>query len=50
VSGLHLVIYGGIVIIVILYFPSGVSGAISRAWRRLSQRASPTASAEMKLM
>lgn len=32
VSGLHLVIYGVIVMIVILYFPSGISGAIARAW------------------
>jgi branched-chain amino acid transport system permease protein len=38
-SGFHLVIYGIIVIIVILYFPSGVSGAISRA----ASRFSPTA-------
>lgn len=29
-SGLHLVIYGTIVIVAILYFPSGISGAISR--------------------
>jgi len=35
-SGLHLVIYGIIVIIVILYFPSGISGAISRAVSRFS--------------
>jgi hypothetical protein len=34
ISGLHLVIYGIIVIIVILYFPSGVSGAIGRAASR----------------
>lgn len=33
-SGLHLVIYGIIVIVVILYFPSGVSGAIGRAISR----------------
>ena len=33
-SGLHLVIYGIIVIVVILYFPSGVSGAIGRAVSR----------------
>jgi hypothetical protein len=39
ISGLHLVIYGIIVIIVILYFPSGVSGAIGRA----ASRFSPTA-------
>ena len=31
-SGLHLVIYGTVVVIVILYFPSGLSGAIARAW------------------
>ncbi|MGN6750598.1 MAG: branched-chain amino acid ABC transporter permease [Xanthobacteraceae bacterium] len=35
-SGLHLVIYGIIVIVVILYFPSGVSGAIRRAVSRFS--------------
>ena len=35
-SGLHLVIYGVIVIIVILYFPSGVSGAVSRVASRFS--------------
>jgi branched-chain amino acid transport system permease protein len=40
-SGLHLVIYGTIVIIVILYFPSGISGAIARAWSGLSRTASP---------
>jgi branched-chain amino acid transport system permease protein len=44
-SGLHLVIYGTIVIIVILYFPSGISGAIARAWSGLSRAA---ASAEKK--
>jgi branched-chain amino acid transport system permease protein len=38
VSGLHLVIYGTIVIVVILYFPSGISGAITRAWSRLARR------------
>lgn len=31
-SGLHLVIYGTVVVVVILYFPSGISGAIARAW------------------
>jgi branched-chain amino acid transport system permease protein len=36
-SGLHLVIYGAIVIVVILYFPSGISGAIGRALGRLPQ-------------
>jgi branched-chain amino acid transport system permease protein len=35
-SGLHLVIYGIVVIIVILYFPSGISGAIGRAVSRFS--------------
>jgi branched-chain amino acid transport system permease protein len=40
-SGLHLVIYGTIVIIVILYFPSGISGAIARAWSGVSRTASP---------
>jgi branched-chain amino acid transport system permease protein len=39
-SGLHLVIYGTVVIIVILYFPSGISGAIARAWSGLSRAAS----------
>jgi branched-chain amino acid transport system permease protein len=29
-SGLHLLIYGTIVIVAVLYFPSGISGAISR--------------------
>jgi branched-chain amino acid transport system permease protein len=37
-SGLHLVIYGTIVIVVMLYFPSGISGAIARAWSRHSRR------------
>lgn len=32
VSGLHLVIYGTIVIVAVLYFPSGISGAIVRLW------------------
>jgi branched-chain amino acid transport system permease protein len=36
-SGLHLVIYGIVVIVVILYFPSGVSGAIGRAISRFSR-------------
>jgi branched-chain amino acid transport system permease protein len=47
-SGLHLVIYGVIVVVVILYFPSGISGAIARALAPLSPRAASTASAEMK--
>jgi len=37
VSGLHLVLYGTVVIIVILYFPSGITGAITRAWSSLSR-------------
>jgi branched-chain amino acid transport system permease protein len=37
-SGLYLVLYGLVVILVILYFPSGVSGAIARAWARLAQK------------
>jgi branched-chain amino acid transport system permease protein len=36
-SGLHLVIYGTIVIVVMLYFPSGISGAMARACSRLSR-------------
>lgn len=36
-SGLHLVIYGTIVIIVVLYFPAGISGAIGRAYSGLSR-------------
>jgi branched-chain amino acid transport system permease protein len=36
-SGLHLVIYGMVVIVVMLYFPAGISGAIGRGWSRLSQ-------------
>jgi branched-chain amino acid transport system permease protein len=47
-SGLHLVIYGAIVIVVILYFPSGISGAIRRALEPLSTRDSPSALAKMK--
>ena len=35
-SGLHFVIYGLVVIAVMLYFPAGISGAIARAWARLS--------------
>jgi branched-chain amino acid transport system permease protein len=49
-SGLHLVIYGIIVIIVILYFPSGVSGAISRAASRLSPAAGFAARVQAKKM
>jgi ABC-type branched-subunit amino acid transport system permease subunit len=28
--GLHLAIYGGIVIVVMLYFPSGIAGILER--------------------
>jgi branched-chain amino acid transport system permease protein len=37
-SGLYLVLYGLVVILVILYFPSGVSGAIARGWARLTRK------------
>jgi branched-chain amino acid transport system permease protein len=37
-SGLYLVVYGAVVIVVILYFPTGISGAITRAFRALSRR------------
>jgi branched-chain amino acid transport system permease protein len=47
-SGLHLVIYGIIVIIVILYFPSGVSGAISRVTSRFSLAAGFAARVQAK--
>jgi branched-chain amino acid transport system permease protein len=47
-SGLHLVIYGAIVIVVILYFPSGISGAIRRALALLSPGTTPATPAEMK--
>jgi branched-chain amino acid transport system permease protein len=36
-SGLHLVIYGIIVTVVVLYFPSGISGGIARISSALSQ-------------
>ena len=38
-SGLHLVIYGVIVVAVMIYFPSGISGAIARAWSALARKA-----------
>jgi len=47
-SGLHLVIYGTIVIIVMLYFPSGISGAIARGSAWLWSRTRSAASAGMK--
>jgi branched-chain amino acid transport system permease protein len=31
VSGLHLVIYGAAVVVVVLYFPGGIAGAMTRA-------------------
>jgi branched-chain amino acid transport system permease protein len=37
-SGLYLVLYGLVVILVILYFPSGVSGAIARGWAALTRK------------
>jgi branched-chain amino acid transport system permease protein len=37
-SGLYLVLYGLVVILVILYFPSGVSGAIARGWTALTKK------------
>ena len=49
-SGLHLVIYGIIVIIVILYFPSGVSGAISRVASRFSLAAGFSARVQARKM
>jgi branched-chain amino acid transport system permease protein len=36
-SGLYLVIYGGVVILVVLYFPGGISGAITRAFGVLAR-------------
>src|SRR5262249_22789354 len=37
-AGLYLVIYGAIVIVVVLYFPTGVRGAIARAFGTLSDQ------------
>jgi branched-chain amino acid transport system permease protein len=48
-SGLHFVIYGTVVIIVILYFPSGISGAMARAWSLLSRSTGSPAGAEGKI-
>ncbi|MBV8512173.1 MAG: hypothetical protein JO289_18615, partial [Xanthobacteraceae bacterium] len=39
-SGLYLVLYGLVVILVILYFPSGISGAIARGWAALTKKKS----------
>jgi branched-chain amino acid transport system permease protein len=36
--GLHLVIYGTVVMIIMLYFPSGIAGALARAPAILSRR------------
>jgi branched-chain amino acid transport system permease protein len=47
-SGLHLVIYGAVVILVMLYFPSGISGAIARAWSVLARAPAVATSAEKK--
>jgi branched-chain amino acid transport system permease protein len=37
VSGLHLVIYGSVVIVAVLYFPSGIAGAIARGCAALQR-------------
>jgi branched-chain amino acid transport system permease protein len=47
-SGLHLVIYGTVVIIVILYFPSGIAGAIARGWSSLSRASGSAPKPESK--
>jgi len=47
-SGLYLVVYGAVVIVVILYFPMGISGAIGRAFRALSRRSPYNLAAETK--
>ena len=33
-AGLHLAIYGGVLVVVMLYFPSGIAGALQRLARR----------------
>jgi hypothetical protein len=47
-SGLYLVVYGAVVIVVILYFPTGISGAIGRAFGALSPRSPYSRTAETK--
>jgi branched-chain amino acid transport system permease protein len=47
-SGLHLVIYGAVVIVVMLYFPSGISGAIARTAAALARTARPASAIEKK--
>ena len=32
-AGLHLAIYGGVLVVVMLYFPGGIAGALDRASR-----------------
>ena len=44
-SGLHLVIYGTIVIVAVLYFPSGISGAIVRLCSLWSRAPAPNSAA-----
>jgi branched-chain amino acid transport system permease protein len=33
-AGLHLAIYGGLLVLVMLYFPGGIAGALERIARR----------------
>ena len=33
-AGLHLAIYGGVLVLVMLYFPGGIAGALERIVRR----------------
>jgi branched-chain amino acid transport system permease protein len=33
-AGLHLAIYGGVLVVVMLYFPSGIAGALQRLAER----------------
>jgi branched-chain amino acid transport system permease protein len=46
VSGLHLVIYGSVVIVAVLYFPSGIAGAIARGCAALQRMFGATHNAE----
>ena len=47
-SGLYLVVYGAVVIVVMLYFPSGISGAIARAFAVLSRARPASLAAKTK--